>query len=131
MSGVAILRYMIANNGPVAAIVSDRVFAGVAPINTALPAISIRQISGSEFETIKREGTQLVTERVQVSALALSYVQQKQIVEAVRNAVTSVRGTVGIFSVDSIKHDIDGPDLYYEEPVTYEQSIDFMVKFYR
>lgn len=131
MSGTAIIRYMVANNGPVASIVAGRVISGIAPMNTELPAISIRGVSGREHELIKRTGAQLVTERIQVTVLAKTYAQQKQIMNLIRSAVTSTRDTVNTFSVDSISHELDGPDLYSEEPVTFEQSIDFIVRFYR
>lgn len=132
MSGVAILRYMLANNAPLAAIVSsNKIIAGVVPLNTALPAVSIRQISGQEYQTIKRGTNQLVTERIQVTALASTYPSQKSILNLIRTALPATWGTVNGFVVDSITPDIDGPDLYNDDPVIYEQSIDFMVRFYR
>ena len=132
MSGVAILRYMLANNAPLTAIVSsNKIIAGVAPLNTVLPAISIRQISGQEYQTIKRGSNQLVTERIQVTVLASTYPSQKSILNLIRSALPGTRGTVNGFVVDSITPDIDGPDLYNDDPVIYEQSIDFMVRFYR
>ncbi len=132
MSGVAVIRYMLANNAPLIAVVTaDKIKAGVVPINTALPAISIRQISGVEHELIKRGANQFVTERIQVSVLASTYPTQKSILNLIRSAVVSTRGTVNTFSVDSITHEGDGPDLYNDDPVIYEQSIDFMVMFYR
>ena len=132
MSGVAVIRYMLANNAPLIAVVTaDKIIAGVAPLNTALPAISIRQISGQEYQTIKRGTNQLVTERIQVTVLAATYPTQKSILNLIRSAVVSTRGTVNTFSVDSITHEGDGPDLYNDDPVIYEQSIDFMVMFYR
>lgn len=132
MSGVAVLRYMLANNAPLTVVVpANKIMAGVAPLNTALPAISIRQISGQEYQTIKRGSNQLVTERIQVTVLAATYPTQKSILNLIRSAVVSTRGTVNTFSVDSITHEGDGPDLYNDDPVIYEQSIDFMVMFYR
>jgi len=132
MSGVAVIRYMLTNNAPLIAVVTaDKIKAGVVPINTALPAISIRQISGVEHELIKRGANQFVTERIQVSVLASTYPTQKSILNLIRSAVVSTRGTVNTFSVDSITHEGDGPDLYNDDPVIYEQSIDFMVMFYR
>jgi len=132
MSGVAVIRYMLTNNAPLIAVVTaDKIKAGVVPINTALPAISIRQISGVEHELIKRGANQFVTERIQVSVLASTYPTQKSILNLIRSAVVSTRGTVNTFSVDSITHEGDGPDLYNDDPVIYEQSIDFMVRFYR
>lgn len=132
MSGVAILRYMLANNAPLAVVVpANKIMAGVAPLNTSLPAVSIRQISGQEYQTIKRGSNQLVTERIQVTVLAATYPQQKTILGLIRTALPGTRGTVNGFVVDSIVPYIDGPDLYNDDPVIYEQSIDFVVRFYR
>lgn len=132
MSGVAAIRYMLVNNAPlIAAVPVARILSGVLPIKTTIPAISIRQISGVEMPMIKRTGTQLVTERVQVSVHAASYLSQKTIIELIRSAITSTRGTVNSVVVDSITHEGDGPDLYSDDPDIYEQSIDFMVIFYR
>ena len=132
MSGVAVLRYMLANNAPLVAVVpSNKIIAGVAPMNTALPAISIKQISGQEYQTVKRGSNQLVTERIQVTVLAATYPLQKSILNLIRTALPATRGTVSSFVVDSITPDIDGPDLYNDNPIIYEQSIDFMVRFYR
>lgn len=132
MSGVAILRYMLANNAPLAVVVpANKIMAGVAPLNTSLPAVSIRQISGQEYQTIKRGTNQLVTERIQVTALASTYPSQKSILNLIRTALPATRGTVNGFVVDSITPDIDGPDLYNDNPIIYEQSIDFIVRFYR
>ena len=132
MSGVAAIRYMLVNNAPlIAAVPVARILSGVLPITTTIPAISVRQISGVEMPMIKRTGTQLVTERIQVSVHASSYLSQKTIIELIRSAITSTRGTVNSVVVDSITHEGDGPDLYSDDPDIYEQSIDFMVIFYR
>jgi len=132
MSGVAIVRYLLIDNADLAAVVSaDKIKAGVIPINTALPAISIRQISGIEHELIKRGTNQLVTERIQVTAMAGTYPQQKSILNLIRAALPATRGTVNGFSVDSITPDMDGPDFQYDDPVIFEQSIDYMVRFIR
>ncbi len=132
MSGVAIIRSILANNGNlVSAVTIDKIIAGVAPINTSLPVLTVTQISGIEYQLIKQVGVQLVSDRVQVTVLANSYVQQKQLLELVRSAVSSTRGTINGFPVDSIVRQIDGPDLYSDDPVMYEQSIDYIVRFYR
>jgi len=132
MSGVAIARYLLANSaGLIAVVAADKIKAGVVPLNTVLPAISIRQISGVEHEIIRRDANQLVTDRVQITALALTYPQQKSILALIRAAMPGTRGTVNGFAVDSITPDIDGPDLYNDDPVIYEQSIDYMIKFIR
>lgn len=132
MSGVAVIRYLLANNAPLIAVVaSSKITAGVVPINTALPAISIRQISGQEQPLIKRGSNMLVTDRVQVTVLASTYPQQKSIIELIRSALPPTRATVNSYAVDSITPDIDGPDLYDSDPVIYEQSVDYLVRFIR
>ena len=132
MSGTAIINYMLSNDYDLGLVVNpDNVISGTIPIDTEYPAISIRQVSGLEYKTIQRSGTQLVTDRVQVTAYASTYTQQKEIIELIRNALPATRGGVSTFTVDSIVQDIDGPDLYSENPVTFEQSIDYMVRFIR
>lgn len=132
MSGVAVIRYLLANNAPLTAVVAaNKIKAGIVPINTALPAISIRQISGQEQASIKRGSNMLVTDRVQVTVLATTYPQQKSIIELIRSALPPTRGTVNSYAVDSITPEIDGPDLYDDSPVVYEQSIDYFVRFIR
>ncbi|MBX3629313.1 MAG: DUF3168 domain-containing protein [Nitrosomonas sp.] len=130
MSGVAIIRHKLANDAALTAVVAaSKIMAGVVPLNTVLPAISIRQISGNEVSTIKRSGNELVVERIQVSILTATYPQQKTIIELVKNALPCIRATVNGFAVDSIEQNSTGPDFYVEEPVTYEQSVDYIVRY--
>lgn len=132
MSGVAVVRYLLANNAGLTAVVSaTKIMGGVLPINTELPAISIRQVSGIEYPIIKRGNNMFVTERIQVSVLAATYPSQKSIIELVRDALPGTRGTVNSFIVDSITPDIDGPDLYSDNPQIFEQSVDYFVRFIR
>ena len=132
MSGTAIIRYLLAHDAPLVAVVAaDKIKPGLIPINTVLPAISIRQISGSELDVIRRGTNQLVTDRVQVTAQAATYTEQKAILALIRAALPGTHGTVNGFTVDSITYESDGPDLEYENPVIYEQSLDYMVKFTR
>lgn len=132
MSGVAIICALLADDAFVTrAVPKTKIMAGVIPINTVLPAISIRQISGIEWKMIRRSGNEMVTERIQVTVLATTYPKQKEILELIRSALPTVRGDVYGFVVDSIVPDIDGPDLYSENPIIYEQSIDYIVRFIR
>lgn len=130
MSGVAIARAMLVDDSELKKRVVT-IMAGNLPINTQLPAIFIRQISGQEFQLLNRNVTQLVTERIQVTVLATTYLEQKGIIGMIRAAMKPIRGDVNGFYVDSIRPDIDGPDLYTESPITFEQSIDYMIRFNR
>lgn len=133
MSGISIIRYFLADDSLITASVpASRIKGGLMPINTQLPSISIRQISGQEHNVLNRGSNQLVTERIQITILATSYSQQKSIISLMRNALAnSVRGEVNGFDVDSIEYESDGPDLYTDNPAIYEQSIDYLVRFIR
>ena len=130
MSGVAIARALLSDDYDISQEVTV-ISGGVLPINTVLPAISIRQISGYEFDTINRIGAQNVTERIQVTVLARNYLEQKNIIELIRNSMIQKRGYVNGFLVENIRQDLDGPDLYTESPEVYEQSIDYIIRFNR
>lgn len=132
MSGVAVARYLLANNSALIAVVAaDKIKPGAVPINTVLPAIAIRQISGIEQDHIKRGANQMITERVQISVYALTYSTQKSILALIRAALPGTRATINGFAVDSIVPDIEGPDFYTEAPVIFEQSADYFIRFIR
>lgn len=131
MSGVAVLRYLLANNAPLIAVVpAARIIAGVIPQGTTLPAIGISQISGVENLTVAMaEGGIFRTDRVQVTVHASSYSSKKSILALVRTACAHQSGTVNGVKLDSILPDGEGPDLDDEAAVIYEQSRDFMVRW--
>jgi len=132
VSGVAVIRYLLANNASLTATVSaDKIKPGLIPINTVLPAVSIRQISGREHQVIKRGSNQLVSERIQITAQAKTYTEQKAIIALIRAALPGTHATVNGFTVDSLTYESDGPDLEYENPVIFEQSLDYFVKYVR
>lgn len=130
MSGVSVIRYTLANNATLTATVpATRIMAGVLPINVTLPAISVSQISGIERKNIKQSSSELQIDRVQVTVLASTYAQQKSVLQLVKDALPSVRATVNSIEVDSITQDSTGPDFYSDDPIIYEQSIDYIVRY--
>ena len=133
MSGVAIIRSILAANTALTAQVpATKILAGVIPLNTVLPAISIAQISGVQNNTLGMNGAKyLATDRVQVTVMAKTYPTQKQILELVRAACPNTRGIINTFACDSILPDTTGPDIYDSENIIYFQSLDFKVTFAR
>jgi len=130
MSGVAIIRNLLyqAVNVPI--------ISGVLPINTALPAIGITQISGKLRDTLAGdELKRLETERVQVTVVAKTYVDQKSYLRTVRNTCKAVEKMIALSSESvtckSILEEFVGPDFYDSEAGVYMQSVDFMVKYQR
>ena len=140
MSGVAVIRHLLANAAAVTAVVpAARIMAGDLPLNTALPAISVTQISGVPHNTIRiNESPKLHTDRVQVTVLVkgpqgtpagLGYPGVKALLKLVLAACPSQRGTVNGIAVENITPDMEGPDLSDDATALYSQSRDFLVRF--
>lgn len=131
MSGVAVVRYLLANDAAVIAVApAARIFAGTIPQGTALPTIGITQISGVERLTVAMsEASRHRQDRVRVTVLAASYPAKKALLALVRAALDNQSGTVNSVKLDSVLPDGIGPDLDDQAAVIYEQSQDFIVKW--
>jgi len=131
MSGVAVIRYKLANNATLTAQVpAARIIAGALPLNTALPAIAVTGISGVPMSIVSMVTTGLIqTDRVQVTVYAKTYPTQKSILALVRAACGNASGTVNGVTLDSILPGGEGPDFYDADAVIYEQSMDLIVRW--
>lgn len=129
MSGVAIVRYLLSQAAAVTAVVpATRIQAGVLPQGTAVPFISITEVSGTELLHLTASSG-LNTERVQVTVDGLSYQQVQQVLALCRTALPYTRGTVNSIACDSILPDLKGPDGYDDLLKTHFKSQDFIVKW--
>lgn len=129
MSGVSVIRYLLSNNSPLVAVVpSSRIMAGLMPLDIALPAIGISQVSGVYREEISAQ-SEYCSERIQVTVKAANYPQQKQIMVLIRAAITRTRGTINGVNVDCILRDSNGPDFRDDDAVIYMQAQDYFVKY--
>ena len=127
MSGVAILRYKLANAAGVTTIVpAARIQAGTMPQNMALPFISVTQISSTPLNQLSRTSG-LSADRVQVMVEAASYPQVRQILALVRAALPYTHATVNSIVCDSIIPDVEGPDGFDGTLMSYFQSQDYIV----
>lgn len=140
MSGVAVIRYLLANHASVQiTIPANRIMAGVLPLNTAMPALVVSQISSMPFNLLRiNESNKLHSDRVQVTALfkdsngtpaGAGYPGLKTMLKLVLAACLSQRGTVNGVRVDSITPDIEGPDFYDDVAQLHSCSRDFIVKW--
>lgn len=140
MSGVAVIRYLLANNAPLIAVVpATKIMAGDLPISTLMPAISVVQISSMPRNTVKMNEPKVQhTDRVQVSVLVKGpqgtpagngYPDVRKILKLVLAACPHLRGPINGIDVDSITPDIEGPDLSDDETALYSGSRDFFVKW--
>ena len=133
MSGVAICRTLLSANSALTAVVpAIKIMAGVIPLNTVLPAVSVAQISAMSHNDIAMDSSpKLITERVQVTVMCKSYPQQKQLLVLVKAALQNTYAVVAGFQCYSIIDDIEGPDIQDVSLDIYFQSCDFMVRFVR
>jgi len=140
MSGVAIIRYLLAHNAAILAVVpAARIAAGGLAIDTPMPAIEVRQIDSVPLNMIRtNESPKMNTDRVQVSVVVkgpaatpagLGYPQVRSLLRLVLAACPSQRGSVNGFNVDSITPDAEGPDLPPGDVDFYSGSRDFFVRW--
>jgi|SRR3990167_2568590 len=130
MSDVKAISYLLRNNANlIAAVPAAKIFSGVIPINTALPAIVVRHIDDIEYKTLKNSGAKLITARVQVTVQAKTWDSKVTILELVRIALFTTRSTVNGVVVDSISSEGSGPDLDDYEAQIYERSRDFFIRY--
>lgn len=137
MSGVAVVRYLLANSAPfIAQIPATRITAGDLPLNIGLPACSVKLISGTPRNTVAMtESPRLHTDRVQVSFLTADepvgrgYPGIKALQALALTACANQSGTVNGVAVDSILPDVEGPDLTDDASKIRQGSRDFIVKW--
>lgn len=130
MSDVKAVRYLLANNASLIAVVpAARIFSGVIPQGTTLPALGVSHVSTVRRQAVSNDT--FCTARVQVTVLAATYPTQKSILALVRAAVTRKPGTVNSVKVDTILKDLEGPDFRNDavDPPIYMQSQDFIVHY--
>ncbi len=137
MSGVAVIRTLLAASAAVTAVVpATRIICGKVPLNTALPAILITQVSSVPQNLIRSNETgKAHIERVQVTVFRkdspsdAGYPGLKPLLDLVLAACQNQRATIASTAVDSIIPDTEGPDLDYEEISAFARSRDFIVTY--
>jgi hypothetical protein len=130
MSDVKAVRYLLANNAALVAVVpATRIEAGLIPQGTALPALAVTHVSNPRGQLIA--GPASCVARVQVTVHASSYPQQKQVLTLVRAALPRTHGTVNGVKVESLVVDLEGPDFRNDEvePSIFMGSQDFIVTY--
>ncbi len=130
MSDVKVTCHLLTNNAPLNAVVpAAKIYSGVIPLGTQAPAIGISHISTIRTHSISASGTELCRSRVQVTVQAATYPSQKAILKLVREALPNTRGTIASVDLDSLLHELDGPDWYDDASGLYAGSVDYMVIF--
>lgn len=130
MRAEQVIYALLSEAAGVTALVGTRIYPGVLPQGTALPALALEFISGVELPTVDATaGFNLLQARVQVTAIAKTYAEVKTVLEAVRAACNFQRGTIAGVHVVSVRRDTIGPDLRDDDVQLFTQSIDFGITY--
>lgn len=131
MSGVAIVRALLAAHAPLLALMpATSIRSGTYPQGKPLPAISVRSISSNEqWTTARNLETKMVRERVQVTAYAKDFTVIERVLKAASLGRGVHTGTVVTFQVRSVLPEGVGPYIEAIDDGIHEQSRDFMVTF--
>ena len=141
MSGVRVIWKLIYDSSLQSPTIvqSANIRAGILPIDTALPAISVESVSSVQRQTLSMtEARRMHTDRVQVTALVKTqqgfpqggdYGNLVTIMNFILAACVNQSGVINGITVDSILPDIEGPDLFVDNPSILTRSRDFMVRW--
>ncbi len=132
MSCVKIILHLLnANPSMLAAVPTGKIFAGVIPQGTPLPAVSVMEVSTVEQGHIDAQApTTIVDSRAQVTVVADTYSAQKHVLDLVRKACNYERGLIKGLQVISVRRLANGPDFNDPDAGFYTQSVDFMVTYH-
>jgi hypothetical protein len=123
------INYLLRNDAQlIAKVPTSRIFGGLIPLGTPLPAIAYNFISGVPSKSIDMQ-TQLVRARIQVTVQTKNYQDQKAIVELIKAACDAKQGTIAGYHIDSVLHELDGPDMRDDDAGIYLQTVDFIVAY--
>lgn len=131
MSGVNIIRKLLADYAPLTALVpAANIKAGALPQAQTLPAVSVYRISGNQFRTVANRGpSKQIRERVQVTVLAPTYELAERMLKAAALGRGVHTGQVFGYYVNSVVLEGIGPYIPSGDDKIHEQSLDFMVTF--
>jgi hypothetical protein len=124
---------MAASAGLLARVPTSRIFPGIIPLNSTLPAIAYGIVS--DFEETAIGMTKLKDRaRVQITVAVLgtnatSYKALKEIVDLVIAACNHKRGTFGSVAIDSSIKELVGPDVRDDQAGISYQSVDFRIAY--
>jgi hypothetical protein len=128
---VKVIRALLVGAAAVTAKVpAAQIAAGVVKEGTPLPAYGLTEIGLVPVGAIDGQAEySVVTSRVQVTAMAKSYPEVKELLDLARRACNFQRGRIAGLDVVSVVRATVGPDLE-DDAGQHFQSIDFMVTYH-
>lgn len=128
MRAEKVIYTLLTGDAGVAALVGARIYPGRLPQNTAMPALSYELVSSVDIPPITAlAGGVLLRSRVQVTVLAKTYSDTKDVLEAARKALLFKSGLIAGVRVIGITRDLIGPDQRDDDLGLYLQGVDYMV----
>lgn len=119
---------LLTGSEAVTALVGLKIYPGLIPQNTTIPAVSYELISSVDIPPINAQaGGVILRSRVQVSVLARTYAEVKTIQEAIRPALLFKSGLIAGVQVNAITRELIGSDERDDESGLYMQGVDFLL----
>lgn len=130
MNGTAAVRTLLTADATLLALVpATRIMAGNLPQGTALPAISITDVSGVDVQFHDEPGKRFTTDRVQITILAATYPSLVAVLAAAKAACDAKFPTVsGLLNV-VVRTDGQGPYFTDEASSIHMRTQDFKVSY--
>lgn len=129
MLDVTVIRCLLVNSAPLTAIVSaEKIVFDELAKGTPMPAILIEHISSVWGKEVSGQ-SKFCRARVQITVMASSYSQKKQIMALLLAAIPRKPGAIAGVNVESILREPDGPDFRDSAAGILMQTQDFMVSF--
>ncbi len=119
---------LLTGSEAVTALVGLKIYPGLIPQNTTMPAVSYELISSVDIPPINAQASGVILRsRVQVSVLARTYAEVKTIQEAIRRALLFKSGLIAGVQVNAITRELIGSDERDDESGLYMQGVDFLL----
>lgn len=126
MDGVAaVVQLLLGDAGVTGLVAEEDIMAGVLPQGCALPAIGVTSVSRTDRHPLKKGGTTLCRELVQVSVHAADYDSQKAVLRAVVRACDARFPEVSGISNVTVHTAQAGPDFMAGDSSIHIGSQDF------
>ncbi|MFM7010838.1 MAG: DUF3168 domain-containing protein [Betaproteobacteria bacterium] len=119
---------LLTGSSQVTALVGLKIYPGLIPQNTTMPALTYELVSGVDIAPINAQaGGVIMRSRVQISALARTYAEVKTIHEAIRCALLFKSGLISDVQVLAITRELIGSDERDDESGLYMQAVDYLL----
>ena len=119
---------LLSGAGPVTAVVGDRIYPEMLPLNKPTPAIVYGLVSAVRVAAIDAYApTHLMRTRVQVNLISRDHGVTRTLRAAVLAAMQFQRGDIGGVTVHSVLHAGEGPVTHDQDLDLYHRPLDFLI----